>query len=245
MHSFWIHRYSVHSGGDSLKKTHVLVAEDEPAIARYIKYTLEDENYVPHLAADGMEALAIVENTPLDLALLDIMMPKLSGIEVCRKMREWSQIPVIMLSACSADEDKVKCLDLGADDYMTKPFSITELTARIRSVLRRTRKPDNTPVSNYQCDGLEMLFSERKVKHNSAEIPLTSTEYGLLEELAKNAGKVVSYQHLLNTIWGDEYRDEIHYLHVFIGRLRRKLKSNPGILPYIETVSGYGYCLRN
>lgn len=229
-----------------MKKPHVLIAEDEPSIAQYIKYNLEDENCLPFLASDGVEAIHIAENESLDLALLDIMMPRLDGFEVCRNIRSWSQVPIIILSACSTEEDKVKCLDLGADDYLTKPFGIAELSARIRSIFRRTSKQSfNTTTSNYQCDGLEIIFAERKVKHNSAEINLTGTEYRILEELARNAGKAVSNQHLLNNIWGEEYRNELHYLHVFIGRLRAKLKSAPSIPSYIETVSGFGYSLRN
>jgi two-component system KDP operon response regulator KdpE len=177
-----------------------------------------------------------------DLIILDIMMPKMDGFAVCRRLREWSQIPIIMLSARNDEKDKVQCLDLGADDYIVKPFGASELIARVSAVLRRTKTADASPVKSSIASGeLAINFTKRQVTRAGVEVKLTPTEYALLRELALNSGKVLTHTHLLNQVWGPEYRDEREYLHVFVRRLRSKLEPNPDDPAYILTISGVGY----
>ena len=174
--------------------------------------------------------------------VLDIMMPKMDGFEVCRRIREWSQVPIIMLSARGDEDDKVKCLDLGADDYITKPFGKVELIARVRALMRRTESSGTIPTQPFfSCGDLEINFVKRKVTVAGTEVKLTPTEYNLLQELILNAGKVLTHTHLLNKVWGSEYREDTQYLHVFIRRLRAKLEPDPTNPRYIVTVSGVGY----
>jgi len=174
--------------------------------------------------------------------ILDIMMPKVDGFEVCQRLREWSQIPIIMLSARGDEEDKVKCLDLGADDYITKPFGVEELLARVKAVFRRTQAVGATLTRPAFTSGdLTINFVERRVTIADREVKLTPTEYNLLQELVLNAGKVLTHTHLLSKVWGPEYRDEREYLHVFIRRLRNKLEPDPTNPSYIITVPGVGY----
>ena len=191
---------------------------------------------------DGTEALHTIEMELPDLVILDIMMPKLDGFEVCRRLREWSQIPVIMLSARGDESDKVKCLDLGADDYITKPFGASELIARVKAVLRRTEAATTVPTKpSFTSGDLEINFAQRQVAVSGKEVKLTPTEYTLLQEFALNAGKVLTHTYLLNKVWGPEYREEREYLHVFIRRLRAKLEPDPANPKCIMTVSGIGY----
>jgi len=225
-----------------MKKTSILVVDDELSIIKFLRANLESKGYEVLVAMNGAEALHIFEMELPDLVLLDIMMPKMDGFEVCRRLREWSQVPIIMLSARGDVSDKVKCLDLGADDYITKPFGAGELIARVRAVLRRTKegaaKPTQPLFSNRE---LEVNFAQRKVTITGKEVKLTPTEYSLLQEFVLNAGKVLTHSHLLNKIWGPEYRDEREYLHVFIPRLRAKIETDPTNPKYIITVSGIGY----
>ena len=169
-------------------------------------------------------------------------MPAMDGFEVCQQVRQWSQIPIIMLSARGAEEDKVKCLDLGADDYLTKPFGVEELMARVKAVLRRTEISGTIPpTSNFTSGDLEVNFVERRVTVADQEIKLTPTEYCLLKEFVINQGKVLTHTYLLSRAWGPEYKDDREYLHVFIRRLRTKLEPEPAHPRRIITVSGVGY----
>jgi two-component system KDP operon response regulator KdpE len=174
--------------------------------------------------------------------ILDIMLPEKDGFEVCRNVREWSQVPIIMLSARGGEEDKVNCLNIGADDYITKPFGIDELIARIKAVLRRVEplyiKPSQP---SFTTNGLEVNFVERRVTISGREVKLTPTEYRLLQELVLNVDKVLTHSMLLQKIWGPEYAEEKEYLHVFIGRLRKELEPHPESPRYIMTVPGVGY----
>ncbi len=159
------------------------------------------------------------------LVILDIMMPKMDGFEVCRRLREWSQIPIIMLSARGDESDKVKCLDLGADDYTTKPFGASELIARVRAVLRRTEAAATIPTQpSFASGNLQVNFVKRQVTVAGNEVKLTPTEYGLLQEFVLNVGKVLTHTYLLNKVWGSEYKEDRQYLHVFVRRLRAKLE---------------------
>jgi len=191
---------------------------------------------------DGAEALRAVEREMPDLVILDIIMPKVDGVEVCRQLREWSPVPIIMLTAKGDEEDKVKCLDLGADDYINKPFSIKELLSRVRAVLRRTKDATTPPtLTPFTSGNLSIDFAERRVTVAEREVKLTPTEYSILPELVLNAGKVLTHNMLLTKVWGQEYRDVRHYTHVFISRLRRKIESNLRDASCIQTISGVGY----
>lgn len=225
-----------------MSKELILVVDDDAATLKYVSACLQHEGYDFSLAKDGLEALAIVEKENPTLVILDIMMPKIDGFEVCRRLREFSQVPVIMLSALTNESEKVKCLDIGADDYITKPFSIEELMARIRAVLRRTKSmiaDIARPI--FIKDALEVNFDRRKVFVNGIEIRLTPTEYSLLQELVVSAGKVLTQSHLLQKVWGPEYQGEREYLHVFIGRLRAKIEHDASNPRYIITIPGVGY----
>jgi two-component system KDP operon response regulator KdpE len=225
-----------------MRRIRILIVDDEPAILKFLRANLEIHHFETMAASNGAEALKIVEKEAPDLMLLDIMMPTMDGFETCRRVREWSQVPIIMLSARGDEDDKVKCLELGADDYITKPFGVGELTARVKAVLRRTSaasSSENEPTFN--CDGLQINYAERKVSVNGIAIKMTPTEYDLLRELALNAEKVLTYAQLLNRVWGSEYAQEREYLHVFTSRLRSKIEPDPTNPTYIITVPGIGY----
>jgi two-component system KDP operon response regulator KdpE len=224
-----------------MAKTCILVVDDEPGIVRFVRANLEARGYRVLTAMDGAEALRKIEMELPDLVILDIMMPKMDGFEVCRRLREWSQIPTIMLSARGDEADKIKCLDLGADDYMTKPFGTGELLARVRAVLRRTETTTVSTQPLFTSGDLRISFAQRRVTVASKEVRLTPTEYSLLQEFVLNAGKTLTHSHLLNRVWGPEYRDEREYLHVFVRRLRTKLEADATNPKYIMTVPGVGY----
>ena len=225
-----------------MSKTRILVVDDELSIIKLLRANLEAKGYEVLTALDGFEALQAFEMELPDLVILDIMMPKMDGFEVCRRLREWSQIPIIMLSARGDVSDKVKCLDLGADDYITKPFGKGELIARVRAVLRRTEAAATIPTQpSFTGGDLQISFAQRRVTIAGKEVKLTPTEYSLLQELVLNAGKVLTHTHLLNKVWGSEYREEREYLHVFVRRLRAKLEPDPTNPRYITTVPGVGY----
>jgi len=225
-----------------MKKRRILVVDDELSILKYLRANLEVEGYKVLTAMNGVQALQTLETELPDLIVLDIMMPEMDGFEVCRRLREWSQLPIIMLSALDDESDKVQCLDLGADDYITKPFGKAEFIARVRAVMRRAEVASPTPtVPSVKSGKLEINFSQRKVTVKGKEIALTSTEYALLQEISLNAGKVLTYTYLLQKVWGADYADEREYLHVFVSRLRAKLEPDPKNPRYITTVSGVGY----
>jgi two-component system KDP operon response regulator KdpE len=183
-----------------------------------------------------------VDKDPPDLVLLDMMLPKVDGFEVCRRLRQWSQVPIIGVSARGDTADKVKCLDLGADDYITKPFGIDELIARVKAVLRRNKIDDSTPTRPYfKCGNLKVNFVTRRVTLAGKEVKLTPTEYKLLRELTLNAEQTLGYRYLLDSIWGPEYKTEKEYLHVYIGRLRAKIEPDLGDTAQIVCVQGVGY----
>ena len=223
-------------------KKRILIVDDEVSILKFLRSNLEDRGYTAISATNGEEALHIIERELPDLIILDVMMPKMDGFEVCRQLREWSQIPIIMLSARGDEKDKVKCLDLGADDYIVKPFGANELMARVSAVLRRTRAAGiSTTKASITSGDLVINFAKRQITRAGTEVKLTPTEYSLLQELAANSGKVLTHTHLLKRVWGSEYQDEREYLHVFVRRLRSKLESDPNNPKYILTVSGVGY----
>lgn len=229
-----------------MNKTSILVVDDELSIIKFLRANLGARDYEVLAAMDGAQALKTIETELPDLVILDIMTPKIDGFEVCRRLREWSQIPIIMLSARGDEGDKIKCLDLGADDYITKPFGAGELIARVRAVLRRTEIAGSIPTQpSFTSGDLSINFAKRQVTIAGKEVKLTPTEYNLLQELVLKAGKVLTHTYLLNKVWGPEYREEREYLHVFTRRLRAKLESEPANPKCIMTVSGVGYQFNN
>jgi two-component system, OmpR family, KDP operon response regulator KdpE len=225
-----------------MNKKSILVVDDDLLVVKYLRANLQTEGYQVHAALDGNEALEMLEKELPDLVILDINMPIMDGYEVCRRIRQWSQVPILILSVLAGEEDKVKCLDSGADDYLVKPFGVSELTARVRALFRRTEPAQTTPENpTFIYEDLEVYFSHRKVYAGKKEVNLTQTEYHLLTELVLNAGKVLTHTYLLAKVWGPEYVQESQYLHVYIQRLRRKIENDSSSPQYILTVQGVGY----
>lgn len=225
-----------------MNRIKILVVDDETSIVKFLQANLRDHGYEVFTAMDGVEALHVTEKVLPDLVILDITMPKMDGFEACRRIREWSQAAIIMVSARADELDKVRSFDLGADDYVTKPFGAGELIARVKAVLRRTRQTisaPNQPV--FKAGELEINYAQRRVTVAGTEVKLTNTEFNLLQELSVNAGKVLTYSHLLNRVWGQGYHDEKEYLYVYTGRLRHRIEVIPGQPKHIITVPGVGY----
>jgi DNA-binding response OmpR family regulator len=228
-----------------MKTVRVLVVDDDPAIRKFIRANLEARGYQVFLAADGEDGINIIEAELPDLVLLDIMMPKVDGLEVCRRVRTWSDIPIIVLSAREGEMDKVKCLDCGADDYLTKPFSLRELLARVKAVLRRTHENADNIIQSKYCHGdLEVDLGKNRVMLEGKDITLTKTEFKILTYLVANAGRVITADQILSRIWGEDYIGDNHVVQVFIARLRKRLKDTSKEAKYIETRSGIGYFIR-
>ena len=223
-----------------MKKTRVLIVDDEPETLKYVGANLKARGYDIETAGDGTEALKKASEDHFELVLLDITMPGPDGFAVCQALRQQSGVPIIMLSARGQEKDKVKALDLGADDYITKPFGIDELLARLRSVLRRSQQERST-AEELSIGDITINFGQRKVTRSDEEIRLTPTEYELLVQLARSAGKVLNHTVLLQRVWGPEYRDETDYLWAYMRRLRRKLEADPEHPRYLLTEPGVGY----
>jgi len=220
----------------------ILVVDDEPRMIQFIRMNLELEGYRVVQATNGLEALNQVRDELPDLVVLDVMMPDLDGFETLRLLREISSVPVIMLTVKDDEDDKVKGLELGADDYVTKPFSPRELTSRIKAALRRAELPGLVEKSTIRIDDyLQIDFENRRVIAGGAEVKLRPTEYRLLYHLVQNAGRIVPHDTLLSKVWGYEYRDETHYLRLYITYLRQKLEPDPANPRYIFTERGVGY----
>ena len=226
-----------------MQRPKILVVDDDVATLKLLRANLKTEDYTTLTAMDGSEALNVIDKDIPDLVILDLMMPKINGFEVLQRVREWSQLPIIVLSARGDEEDKIKCLDMGADDYISKPFGVGELLARIRTVLRRVESIGTATATKPSLSSgeLEVHFSQRRVTVSGNEIKLTPTEFRLLEELMVNAEKVLTHSHLLNRVWGPEYEAEREYLHTFIRRLRSKIEPDPTNPTYIVTVPAVGY----
>ena len=220
----------------------VLVVDDEPQIRRVLRVGLTAHGYEVHLAASGEEALDLAATAPLDLILLDLMLPQLSGLEVCKELRQWSQVPIIVLSALGQERDKVQALDLGADDYLTKPFGMEELLARVRAVQRR-RAGEAAPAV-LESGELTLDQARHVVRLRGEEVHLTPTEYAVLRYLMAHKGKVITHRNLLTAVWGPSAADSSHMLHVFIAQLRRKIDPDPARPSYICTEPGVGYSCR-
>ena len=220
----------------------VLVVDDERAIRRYLHAALNAQGYTVYDASNGQEALNAVVTDKPDLVILDLGLPDLDGVEVTRRLREWTQLPIIILSVREQEEDKIAALDAGADDYLTKPFSSGELMARIRVAMRRSFQSASEPV--FESDGLKIDLARRKVVVNGQEVSLTPTEYELLRVLVQNAGRVITHRQLLKQVWGMAYEAEAHILRVNMSNLRRKIEPDPTRPHYILTEPGVGYRLR-
>jgi len=220
----------------------VLVVDDENSMRRYLHAALSAQGFSVYEAATGGEALKVVLSSRPDIIILDLGLPDFDGIEVTRRLREWSQTPIIILSVREAENDKIAALDAGADDYLTKPFGTGELMARMRVALRRLASKPDEPV--LQVDNLKMDVSRRLVTVNDGEISLTPTEYDILRLLLQNAGRVLTHRQLLRQVWGTAYESEMHLLRVNISNLRRKIESDPTRPHYLVTEPGVGYRLR-
>jgi DNA-binding response OmpR family regulator len=229
------------------KKTTIVAADDDPQLLRLMTRNLQLEGYEVLGASDGQQALELIESTPPDLVLLDVMMPKMDGFTVCYRVREFSAVPIIIVTARGQDQDKVRGLDLGADDYLTKPFSVDELLARVRAVLRRSQFSAREHAQGLRASTasgeLTVDYAQHLVTLAGREIALTPTEYRILAYLAQNVGHVVTQDLLLEHVWGSEYLGESHMLQVNINRLRRKLEVEPTQPRYILTKVGIGYSL--
>ncbi len=220
----------------------VLVADDEPRITKLVSVALSQEGFRVVTASSGTEALQRAEEVRPDIVLLDIVMPDLDGIEVMRQLREWRPVPVILLTAKGSTADKAMGLDLGADDYVAKPFHPDELAARVRAVLRRAEGV-TAGAGVVRVGDIEIDLERRMMSRSGELIPLSRTEWLLLQQLAVNAGRVVLHTELLTKVWGPEYRDDIQYLRVWMSRIRRKLGAPPGETGPITTFQGIGYVL--
>ncbi|HEX9079057.1 MAG TPA: response regulator [Desulfuromonadaceae bacterium] len=220
----------------------ILIVDDEPAIQRFLKTALDTGEFSLHQAENGHGALAAAAALRPDLVLLDLGLPDLDGVEVIERIREWSTVPIIVLSVREREDDKVKALDAGADDYLTKPFGVGELLARIRVALRRSLKEAPEPV--YRIDELEVDLGRRRVLVCGQELQLTPTEYDLLRLLVTHAGKVLTHSQILKQIWGIAYMEQPHVLRVNISNLRHKIEKDPSRPRYILTEPGVGYRMR-
>jgi two-component system KDP operon response regulator KdpE len=226
----------------STRTTRILIVDDEIAIRRYLRAALSAQSYEVSEAATGKEALALVAMQPPDLVILDLGLPDLDGVTVTRQIRAWSLLPTLILSVRDHEKDKVAALDAGADDYLTKPFGTGELLARLRVALRRTAGSAVEEI--FQYEGLQIDWSRRQVSVHGQEVSLTPTEFELLRTFVHHAGKVLTHQFLLKTIWGTNYESELHILRVNLSNLRRKIEPDPSRPRYILTEPGVGYRFR-
>jgi DNA-binding response OmpR family regulator len=224
--------------------TLILVVDDEPLYQRLLQINLETESYEVLTASDGEEALELFTNKKPDLIIMDIMMPKLDGLAACERIRQFSSIPIIMLTAKGEEQDRVKGLNVGADDYVVKPFSATELLARVRAVLRRAGAPKETyKQSEFKHGDLRINFARAEVWKSDKPIYLSATEYRLLIQLAQNIGTVLTAEALLTEVWGTTYKDDKEILWVSIARIRQKVEDDPHNPVHIITKSGLGYIM--
>ncbi len=228
------------------EKTLILLVDDDPQLIRLVRANLDSVGYKVTVALDAHSALKLFDLEIPDLIVLDIMLPDMDGYELCRRIREFSSVPIIMLTAKVEDVDKVKGLKVGADDYLTKPFNMDELLARIEAVLRRTKFPEEVktpPV--FSCGDVSVDFARRRVMVRGKEVALTLIEYKLLSQLVTNAGKVMLHRELLTRVWGPEYQDEVDYLRAYVRHLRQKIEEDPHQPKYIISKLGIGYLFCN
>lgn len=231
---------------NKLHRTRVLIVDDDALVIKTIRAALKSLDWDILAASDGLKALNIIETGHIDVVLLDILLPEINGLDACLLIRERTDLPIIMVSALHDTRTKVDCLDRGADDYLTKPFSLDELIARIKSVLRRSKlSSDITPGASIVVGNIKLNPTQRKFTVSGEELRLTPTEYVILYELMINAGKVLTHSHLLAKVWGPEYHDEREYLHVFVNRIRAKLNVKNPNKKYITSIPRIGYVLNS
>jgi two-component system KDP operon response regulator KdpE len=227
---------------ESFKNKKILVVDDEERMARFIRLNLEHDGFLVIEAYRGMDGIRVFREQLPDLILLDVMMPDIDGFEVLRMVREVSSVPVIMLTAKGEEDDRIKGLEMGADDYITKPFSPRELTSRVKAVLRRVESAGASTGEVIDVDEhLKLDFDRREIWLDGKLIKLRPTEYRLLYHLVQNAGWVLTYDQILSKVWGYEYRDEPHYVRLYVNYLRQKLEKDPANPKYILTERGVGY----
>ncbi len=222
-------------------RARLVVIDDEPQIRRLLRLALESHGYQAVDAESGQEGVLAVAQSRPEAVVLDLLLPDMSGVEVIRRIREWSDLPILVLSALGQEKEKVSALDAGADDYLTKPFGIEELLARIRVMLRRALRPAESP--NFSSGRLEIDLSARRVWAQGEELHLTATEYALLRLFVRHAGKVLTHRQILQEVWGPKAVEQVHYLRVYIGRLRDKIEADPARPLLLLTESGVGYRL--
>lgn len=220
---------------------HVLVIDDEPQILRALRTILAEHKFRVTTASTGEEGLALAAAQPPDVVILDLGLPRMSGLEVCAQLREWTQVPVIVLSARDTEHDKVRALDEGADDYLTKPFGIDELLARIRVALRHSAQAQGSPEPVVTAGNLRIDLARHLVTRGEAAVKLTATEFKLLAYLAANEGRVLTHHTILAQVWGPEYADHTEYLRVYMRQLRKKLEDDPDHPQHLLTEPGIGY----
>jgi two-component system KDP operon response regulator KdpE len=217
----------------------VLVVDDEPQILRALGINLRARGYEVDLAPDGERALDVAARHHPDVVVLDLGLPGIDGVDVIRGLRGWSQVPIVVLSVRDAEGDKVAALDAGADDYVTKPFGMDELLARLRAALRRTTPAEEEAL--VETEDFTIDLAAKKVRHDGEEVRLTPTEWNLVEVLVRNRGRLVAQTQLLQDVWGPQYHDETNYLRVFMAQVRRKLEPEPAHPRYFITEPGMGY----
>ncbi len=222
----------------------VLVIDDEPQIRRALRVFLEHNNHQVFLAASGEEGLDQAAANAPELVILDLAMPDMSGYEVCKQLRSWTKTPIIVLSVRDREEDKIKALDMGADDFLTKPFGMGELLARMRAVHRRTLNDEEPDEADFTLGALHIDFAHRRVTIDEKEVHLTPKEYDLLRYMSTNVNRVLTHRQLLSKVWGPEYADDTHTLRVHIGNLRNKIEKNPERPKFIQTEPRIGYRFR-
>lgn len=222
----------------------ILIVDDEPRYLRLLEANLRTEGYEVATAQDGMQALEVFSTNPIDLVLLDVMMPRLDGFGATQRLREFTNVPIVILTARGEEQDRVRGLDLGADDYLIKPFSATELLARVRAVLRRAHAPVETGQARFFThDNLRIDFARAEVWKGEEPVSLSATEYRLLLQFAHNLGKILTSEELLTSVWGAEYKNDKEILWVSIARLRQKLEIDAHSPQHIVTRSGLGYLM--
>lgn len=221
----------------------VVIIDDEPSLIKFVSQNLRARGYDVADASNGLEGVERVKEYKPDLVICDINMPGMDGFEVCSYIRQFSDAAIVMLTASGNEGDKIRALDTGADDYLTKPFGIGELMARVRAVMRRVSQAETRSVRQEEVSSGELTvdFEHRRVTLKGEPVKLTPTEYSLLEQLVTHPDKVLTHRELLSTVWGAEYRDETEYLRVYLGRLRRKLEDDPANPRYLLTEAGVGY----
>lgn len=219
----------------------ILVIDDEIQIRRFLRFSLEAHGYRVYETETGQDGLLNAAKIRPDLIILDLGLPDMPGHEVLRKLREWTQTPVIILSVYNTDKDKVRALDGGADDYLTKPFSVEELMARMRTAMRHSQPTPEAPILTF--GDVQIDFTRRLVTKHGETLKLTPTEYALFKLMASHAGRVLTHQQILREVWGVEYINETHYLRVYFAQLRQKLEDNPAFPTLLITESGVGYRL--